>query len=117
MNDGESVMRTDVIAVYGPTGYTGRQVVDELRRRGFGLLLVGRDSKRLRAAAQGSGAEARVASLDDPMKLGRAFDGAAAVINCVGPFQASAEPVVAAAVSAGRPVLTTSTSRLSRHRC
>jgi NAD(P)H-binding len=94
-------MRTDVIAVYGPTGYTGRQVVDELRRRGIGLLLVGRDPKRLRTVAQGSGAEVRVAGLDDPMKLRRAFDGAAAVINCVGPFQASAEPVVAAAVSAG----------------
>jgi short subunit dehydrogenase-like uncharacterized protein len=68
-------MRTDVIAVYGPTGYTGRQVVDELRRREVGLLLVGRDSKRLRAGAQGSGAEVRAASLDDATKLRGAFAG------------------------------------------
>ena len=94
-------MRTDVIAVYGPTGYTGRQVVDELRRRGVGLLLVGRDAKRLRGVAHGPDSEVRVASLEDPVELRRAFAGTAAVINCVGPFETSAEPVVAAAVSVG----------------
>ena len=92
-------MRASVIAVYGPTGYTGRRVVDELRRRGTGVLLVGRDSTRLRAVAHAHDAEVRVASLDHPVELRRAFDGATAVINCVGPFERSAEAVVAAAVA------------------
>jgi short subunit dehydrogenase-like uncharacterized protein len=35
-------MSTDAVAVFGPTGYTGSQVLTELWRRGVTPLLVGR---------------------------------------------------------------------------
>ena len=87
------------VAVYGPTGYTGRQVLAELRRREISPVMVGRDAERLRAVEAGAGGEIRVASLEDSDALGAAFDGAAAVINCVGPFETSAGPVVSAALA------------------
>lgn len=51
------------------------------------------------------GTEVRPASVEDPASLDRALAGAAAVINCAGPFAATVEPVVDAALRAGIPYL------------
>ncbi|KAB8190645.1 NAD(P)H-binding protein [Nonomuraea phyllanthi] len=91
-----------VVAVYGAYGHTGRFVVAELRERGHVPLLAGRDHDKLLAEA-GPGLEARPASVDDPASLDRALDGAAAVINCAGPFATTAAPLVEAALRAGIP--------------
>jgi len=91
-----------IVAVYGAYGHTGRFVVTELRERGFVPLLLGRDAGRLRALAS-RGLEYRVASVDDPASLERALTGAAAVINCAGPFASTAAPVIEAALRAGLP--------------
>ncbi|RLP98013.1 trans-acting enoyl reductase family protein [Micromonospora sp. CV4] len=90
------------VAVFGAYGHTGRFVVTELRDRGFVPLLVGRDEDRLRALAA-SGLDHRVASVDDPASLDRALKGAAAVVNCAGPFASTAAPVIEAALRAGIP--------------
>lgn len=91
------------VVLYGATGYTGRLVTEELRRRGLDFALAGRNAERLKQLAEdrGGGAPTRVAPVDDPRALREAFDGASAVINCAGPFNRSGEPVVAAAVKAG----------------
>nr|WP_235965747.1 NAD(P)H-binding protein [Herbidospora solisilvae] len=90
------------VAVFGASGHTGRFVVAELRERGYVPLLLGRDPAKLRAEP---GSQARRASADDPASLDRALDGAAAVINCAGPFAATAAPVIEAALRAGIPYL------------
>src|SRR5215475_5817666 len=75
------------VAVFGASGRTGRFVVSELRRRGLTPILSGRDAAKLKAASDAHPrSEARVASVDDPAALDRAISGAAAVINCAGPF-------------------------------
>lgn len=91
------------VAVFGAYGHTGRFVVAELRERGFVPVLSGRDAGRLERLAAESAFEARQASVDDPASLARALDGAAAVINCAGPFAATAAPVIEAALRAGIP--------------
>ncbi|WP_262286663.1 trans-acting enoyl reductase family protein [Micromonospora sp. MA102] len=92
------------VAVFGAYGHTGRFVVAELRARGFVPLLLGRDAGRLGAlAASHPGLEHRVASADDPASLDRALRGAAAVVNCAGPFASTAAPVIEAALRAGIP--------------
>ncbi|MER7502141.1 saccharopine dehydrogenase NADP-binding domain-containing protein [Nonomuraea pusilla] len=97
------------VAVYGAYGHTGRFVVAELRRRGFVPVLSGRDAGRLKALAESEGGPsqgrpvARVASVGDPASLDRALSGAAAVINCAGPFATTAAPVIEAALRAGIP--------------
>ncbi|MEU5432086.1 saccharopine dehydrogenase NADP-binding domain-containing protein [Streptomyces sp. NPDC020719] len=93
-----------IVAVYGAYGHTGRFVVAELRDRGFVPVLVGRDARKLQALAESHpGLEARPASVDDPAALDRALAGAAAVINCAGPFVRTAVPVIEAALRAGIP--------------
>ncbi|MGW0331068.1 saccharopine dehydrogenase family protein [Streptomyces sp. NPDC003011] len=92
------------VTVFGAYGHTGRFVVAELRERGFVPVLSGRDAGRLRAmAASGPGLEARPASVGDPAALDRALAGAAAVINCAGPFATTAAPLIEAALRAGIP--------------
>ncbi|MEK8107251.1 NAD(P)H-binding protein [Micromonospora sp. M12] len=77
--------------MFGAYGHTGRFVVAELRERGYVPLLLGRDEDKLLALAQAQpGLEARQASVDDPASLDRALSGAAAVINCAGPFATTA---------------------------
>ncbi|MFH9723101.1 saccharopine dehydrogenase family protein [Streptomyces sp. NPDC017254] len=94
------------VAVVGAYGHTAAFVLAELNRRGFGLLLVGRDAVRLDAAARAyPGSEARVADLSDSAALDRALAGAAAVVNCAGPFAATAPLVVEAALRARVPYL------------
>jgi hypothetical protein len=70
------------IAVPGAAGHTGRFVVAELERRGLTAI-----------------------ACDRTTDLNQALGGADAVINCAGPFAATAEPVIAAAIRAGIPYL------------
>ncbi|WP_405365944.1 saccharopine dehydrogenase NADP-binding domain-containing protein [Kitasatospora sp. NBC_00039] len=97
---------TAAVVVYGATGHTGRFVVAELRRRGFAVIASGRDAARLEAlAAEWGDVTVRPASVDDPGALDRALAGAAAVVNCAGPFAVTGGPVVEAALRAGIPYL------------
>lgn len=104
------------VVVFGAYGHTGRFVVAELRDRGFVPVLSGRDADKLRALAASHsghpshpgypghpGLDIRQASADDPASLDRALAGAAAVINCAGPFTTTAAPVIEAALRAGIP--------------
>lgn len=99
------------ITVYGASGHTGQFVVAELRRRGWVPVLSGRDPAKLREVADavavgGQGdLEVRPAAVDSPTGLDRALDGAAAVVNCAGPFRWTAAPVIEAAFRAGIPYL------------
>jgi Saccharopine dehydrogenase NADP binding domain len=89
------------IAVFGASGHTDRFVVSELRRRGWTLILSGRDAEKLNAVRdEHPGAEVRSARVDAPAALDRAFLGASAVINCAGPFIDTAAPVMEAAIRA-----------------
>ncbi|MFB7180031.1 saccharopine dehydrogenase NADP-binding domain-containing protein [Streptomyces sp. NPDC056257] len=95
---------TAAVVVFGATGHTGRFVVAELRRRGFATVVSGRDAARLEAlAAEWGDVEVRPATVDDAGSLDRALAGAAAVVNCAGPFAVTAGPVVEAALRAGIP--------------
>jgi hypothetical protein len=90
----EDAVMTSVL-VYGASGHTGLFVVAELRERGFEPVLSGRDAAKLPTG--------RPASVDDPASLDRALDGVEAVVNCAGPFAATATPVIEAALRAGVP--------------
>ncbi|MEP7013729.1 MAG: NAD(P)H-binding protein [Acidobacteriota bacterium] len=85
------------IAIYGATGHTGRFVVQEAESRGLPVVAVGRSGARLEETMP-PGVERRVAALDDPESLDRAFAGCSLVVNCAGPFLETAAPVTAAAL-------------------
>jgi short subunit dehydrogenase-like uncharacterized protein len=92
-----------MIAVYGATGYTGRLVARELRRRGLTATLCGRNGGKLRALAQELEVDwpVRAAAVDDPAALRKALRGADAVISCAGPFTFYGAPVIEAALDVG----------------
>ncbi|WP_261558216.1 saccharopine dehydrogenase family protein [Frankia tisae] len=114
------------ITVYGASGYTGRLVAAELRRRGFSVVLAGRDGERLRALATELGDTepgdsvdgreveigTRQVGIDDPAALADAFRGSEAVVNVAGPFTLVGEPVVRAAIEAGTHYLDTTAEQL-----
>ncbi|WP_328554852.1 saccharopine dehydrogenase family protein [Streptomyces sp. NBC_00358] len=92
------------VTVFGAYGHTGRFVVAELLERGFVPVLSGRDAEKLKeSAASHPGLDIRPASVGDPASLDHALAGAAAVINCAGPFAVTAAPVIEAALRAGIP--------------
>jgi saccharopine dehydrogenase-like NADP-dependent oxidoreductase len=92
------------VAVYGAYGHTGRFVVAELLRRSLRPILSGRDELKLNAlAAAHPGTADCAASVEDPTALDGAMEGAAAVINCAGPFATTATPVIEAAMRKGIP--------------
>jgi short subunit dehydrogenase-like uncharacterized protein len=89
------------VAVFGAAGHTGRFVVAELERRGARPIAIGRDRDRLRSLGFADrGVDCREASADDAASLDRALAGAAAVINCAGPFLDTADAVASAALRA-----------------
>ncbi|NJP94858.1 NAD(P)H-binding protein [Nonomuraea sp. FMUSA5-5] len=98
------------VAVYGASGYTGRLVTAEARRRGLDVVVSGRDESRLREVAEG--AEVRVAGVDDAPALARAFEGCDVVVGCAGPFSEVGDPVVRAAIAAGAHYVDTSAEQL-----
>ena len=101
------------ILVYGATGFTGRLVVDEARRRGIEPVLAGRNRRALDELAEAvGGAEVRAADAAQPAALPDLFEGIAAVINCAGPFARLGEPVLRAAIAAGAHYLDTTGEQL-----
>lgn len=93
------------IAVYGATGYTGKLIVAELRRRGVeDVVLSGRRADALRAVAEEHGYDASVvrpAAHDDHAALRAALDGCASVIAAAGPFMMFGDGIAAAAAETG----------------
>jgi short subunit dehydrogenase-like uncharacterized protein len=96
-------MGNGLIAVYGATGYTGRLVAAELRRRGLDALLAGRDAGKLArlAGELGGGVRTRAVELEDRDGLRHLFGDCAVVIDCAGPFMRYGEPIVRAAIETG----------------
>ena len=86
------------VFLYGAYGHTGRFVLRELQRRGWMVWAAGRDESKLEAAI--AGLQDRVlrktVATTDPDALQEAARGAAAIINCAGPFQDTAWPLIEA---------------------
>ncbi len=90
------------VAVFGATGHTGRFVVSELIRRGLTPIAVARDGVKLAELGFAArGIAVREASIEDEASLDRAFGGAAAIVNCAGPFLETANAVASAGLRVG----------------
>jgi short subunit dehydrogenase-like uncharacterized protein len=83
--------------VLGGTGRSGRAIAAALRARDLESVLVGRDQARLTAAAEGA-RTVRAGTVDE-MAVAIRRDGPAVVVNTVGPFARTAEPIARAALA------------------
>ena len=88
------------LAILGVTGFTGRLVLDEARRAGLQVRLVGRRLEALNALAA-PGEEVRVADARDGASLRAAFEGVEVVASLAGPFLDLGLAPVRAAAAAG----------------
>jgi short subunit dehydrogenase-like uncharacterized protein len=95
------------LAILGVTGFTGRLVLDEARRAGLQVRLVGRNADALEALAK-AGEDVRVADARDDESLRAAFAGIDVVASLAGPFLELGLGPVRAAVDAGAHYLDTS---------
>ncbi|ELY60415.1 saccharopine dehydrogenase [Natronococcus amylolyticus DSM 10524] len=94
----------DSLLIYGSYGYTGRLIAREAVARGGSPTLAGRNGDRVARQAEDLGLEGRAIDLTDgPLEDDlEAFD---AVLNCAGPFERTAEPLVLACLEAGTDYL------------
>jgi short subunit dehydrogenase-like uncharacterized protein len=93
------------LIVFGATGFTGRLVADEVRRRapdGLRWAVAGRDPARLATVAQElGGVPTVVADAGDPDTLADLAASTHVVATTVGPYARYGTPLVAACVAAG----------------
>ena len=85
--------------IYGANGYTGRLIADEALRRDLEPTLAGRNAAALEAMGKELGLKWRAFDLSDAAALQREFDGFPLVLNCAGPFSATAQPVLDACLA------------------
>jgi short subunit dehydrogenase-like uncharacterized protein len=87
--------------LYGANGYTGRCIAEECARQSMPPLVAGRNSNAIVELAGRFGFEQRVFGLDDPSKLRASIRGAKLILNCAGPFSATARPLMEACLAEG----------------
>ncbi len=87
--------------LYGATGYTGELTARAARARGLAPRLAGRNAAALAPLAEALRSEFRCVALDDSRALRAALHGAKLVLNCAGPFSATALPMIEACLDEG----------------
>ncbi len=87
--------------IYGANGYTGELIAREAVRRGLEPILAGRRRESVEKLANALSLPFRVFALHDAAALAAEIQGHALVLNCAGPFSATAAPMMAACLRAG----------------
>jgi short subunit dehydrogenase-like uncharacterized protein len=96
------------ILLYGATGYSGRLIAAEAKKRKLGrddatdcrMILAARDPPALREVATKNGMDYRVFGLDDTAEVVQRLAGVNVVLNAAGPFAFTAERLAGAAIRA-----------------
>ena len=94
-------MASPRLLVYGPTGFTGRLIAAEAKKKGMALTLAGRNARRVQAVAEPLGFPFLALGLDDPARLDQALRPFDAVLNSAGPFVETALPLAESCVRTG----------------
>lgn len=89
------------ILIYGATGYTGGLVAERAATLGLEPIVAGRSLEKARALGASLSLPWRAFGLDDVARLRENLSGVSVVLNCAGPFSATAMPMARACLSAG----------------
>lgn len=81
--------------IYGAYGYTGELVAREAHERGLDIVIAGRDGDRVASLANELGVSGRAFAAGN---TAGALADVDAVLNCAGPFAATAKPIVEACI-------------------
>jgi len=83
------------LLIYGATGYTGALIAREASKQGLTPIIAGRSAEKLARLAGELSVAYRVFDVKD---IHNYLDGISLVLNCAGPFSATARPVVEACI-------------------
>lgn len=86
--------------IYGANGYTGELIAREAVRRDQRPILAGRSLEKIQPLANELGLEARAFTLNDTHHAAGQIQGCHLLLNCAGPFSATAEPMINACLQA-----------------
>jgi short subunit dehydrogenase-like uncharacterized protein len=84
--------------IYGANGYTGKLIAREAVRRGLKPVLAGRNRDEVEALGKELDLPVRVFGLDNRADLLAGLADMRLVLHCAGPFSATAEPMMRAAI-------------------
>jgi short subunit dehydrogenase-like uncharacterized protein len=87
--------------LYGASGYTGELIAREASRRDLQPILAGRNERRISRLAAELDFPSRVFGLSEGVDIAHELAGARLVLNCAGPFSATAVPLLEACLAAG----------------
>ncbi|WP_337968713.1 saccharopine dehydrogenase NADP-binding domain-containing protein [uncultured Flavobacterium sp.] len=94
------------IVIYGAYGHTGKFLVAQLYQQGFKPVLSGRDADKLNALSKDyPDLITKVADINQPETLDKAFADAEIIVNCAGPFLDTAEPIIQSTLRLGKHYL------------
>lgn len=97
-------MDTDLL-LYGSYGYTGRLIAERAVDHGLAPILAGRRAEPVERQARALDCPHRVFSLEHPSVVREHLNGVDAVLNCAGPYSATADPFVEACIDTGTDYL------------
>ncbi|MCI0468371.1 MAG: saccharopine dehydrogenase NADP-binding domain-containing protein [Beijerinckiaceae bacterium] len=86
--------------LYGANGYTGALIAREAKKQGKSPILGGRNAARIAALRDELQLSTRVFCLDAPSVIRDNLGGISLVVNCAGPFSATAGPLIRACIAA-----------------
>jgi short subunit dehydrogenase-like uncharacterized protein len=86
--------------IYGANGYTGELIVREAVRRDLKPVLAGRTAAKVEQLASSLGLQARIFDLESATATTRCIEGMGLVLNCAGPFSATAASMMTACLAA-----------------
>lgn len=88
--------------IYGAYGYTGRAIAEEAIARGMTPIVAGRNRRAVETLAATLDCPARVFDLQGPaLSVAAHLDDVSVVLNCAGPFSATAQIMMEACILAG----------------
>jgi short subunit dehydrogenase-like uncharacterized protein len=96
----EQPMGNDIL-IYGANGYTAELIIELAVAQGAKPILAGRSREKIKPLAERFGLPMRNFAIDDAEVVARNLVGAAAVINCAGPFLRTAKGMATGCMKAG----------------
>jgi len=87
--------------IYGATGYTGRLVAEEAKRRRLDIVLAGRNPEKLKAVSERLDLPFETIGLSESARLRVALEEVGAVLHVAGPFSRTSKPMVDACIATG----------------
>jgi short subunit dehydrogenase-like uncharacterized protein len=80
--------------IYGASGYTGGLIARQAVERGHRPMLSGRNKDAVEALARKLDCPCRIFALKSPEQIAGELAGVEVVLNCAGPFSATARPMI-----------------------